>query len=176
MFQWLSQMVVMSSLLTSYVSVTSQKLPTLPPQPTQDQVSCHDASWEKAYLVPLEGFRIHKALDPYIKKLLQEGRSAGAPIRLSSAYRDCKEQGGLRAAACGIGNYNLYVKPIIACAPPTEPAGRSLHNEGLAVDLACQGYSVFQYSPCYTWMKLHHSAYQLQEHQLEAWHWSTTGH
>lgn len=176
MFNWAMEMVVLAGMLSSYSLSAAQKLPTLPPQPTQDQVQCHNAAWENANLVTIEGFRINKTLQPYVKKLLADSRSSGAPITLNSAYRNCSEQGSLRASACGIGQYNLYVKPIIECAPPTEPAGRSLHNEGLAVDLACQGYSLFEYSPCYSWMKQHHQTYQLQEHSLEAWHWSTTSH
>ena len=51
----------------------------------------------------------------------------------------------------------------------------SLHNEGLAVDLACNGYGFFESSPCYGWLKTNSTRYHLTEHELEPWHWSTTG-
>jgi hypothetical protein len=176
MLNWLTQTVIVISVLGSYSTSIVSDLKKLPPQPSQDQISCHGRSWKTNNLVDIEVFEINKTLEPYVKKLLIDSRKAGAPIILNSAYRTCKEQGSLRSLACGTGDYNLYIKPIIECAPPTEPAGRSLHNEGLAVDLACQGYGLFQFSPCYSWIKQNHTKYQLQEHSLEAWHWSTTSH
>lgn len=176
MFDWLTKVATVVTVASSLSVSTAGQLSSLPPQPTQNQVECHGPKWENKNLVALEDFQINKTLRPYIKKLLTDSRAAGAAITLNSVYRNCSEQGSLRASACGIGQYNLYIKPIIECTPPTEPAGRSLHNEGLAADLACQGYGLFEYSPCYQWLKTNHQLYQIEEHELEPWHWSTTGH
>ncbi len=175
MFNWLSQMVVAVSIMTPIATNTSAEFKNLPPQPTQDQIACHDVSWQKQHLASVNEMPIEEKLSTYVQKMLRDGQKEGHDIVITSGYRTCTEQGQLRAMACGIGNYNLFQKPISQCAPPTEPAGRSLHNEGLAVDLACSGYSVFAYSPCYTWLKPRAHLYQVQEHQLEPWHWSTTG-
>ncbi len=175
MFNWLTQVILVVSFMAPMAASTGLGLSSLPNQPTQDQINCHDTSWENDNLVDYQNYKIDKKLYPYIARMQKDGLVAGIDIEFTSAYRNCKEQGDLRAQACGIGNYNLKIKPIIECAPPTEPAGRSLHNEGLAVDLACYGYATFAYSPCYAWLKPRSSLYQIKEHQLEPWHWSTTG-
>jgi LAS superfamily LD-carboxypeptidase LdcB len=170
-----------ASLLTAVSLVVSQTTTILsaagsvPPKPDQATIVCHDAAWEQSNLEALEGLRMHKKLLPFVQQLQTDGHAAGVHININSAYRNCSEQGNLRAMACGIGDYNLYQKPINLCLPPTEPAGKSLHNEGLAVDLACYGYGMFEYSPCYSWFKQNASKYHLFEHELEPWHWSSTG-
>lgn len=175
MLNWLSGMVVTVTALTPLATSTAQQLNTLPPQPSQDQIVCRNISWEKDTLDQVDQVNIHKKLSPYIKKMIREARTQQLSIRITSGYRTCTEQGSLRASACGLGDYNMYVRPISECTPPTEPAGRSLHNEGLAVDLSCDGYGVFAYSPCYQWLTPRAHMYQIKEHQLEPWHWSTTG-
>ena len=176
MFNWLTQVILVVSAMTPVAASTGSRLSSLPNQPTQDQISCHNAIWEKANLIEHQSHKVNKKLDPYVIKMQEDSQKVGFNIQLTSAYRDCTEQGGLRALACGTGTYNLKIKPIIECAPPTEPAGRSLHNEGLAVDLSCYGYTNFAYSPCYSWLKPRSALYQIKEHNLEPWHWSTTGH
>ncbi len=163
------------SLAVSQTDIILQTAGSIPPQPSQDIIACRDASWEEEHLDPLGTMRLHKKLLPFVQQLQTDSQAADLTIVVKSAYRNCAEQGTLRAAACGLGDYNLYQKPINLCIPPTEPAGRSLHNEGLAVDLACQGYGLFEYSPCYSWLQANGAKYYLREHALEAWHWSTTG-
>ncbi|MCA9301404.1 D-alanyl-D-alanine carboxypeptidase family protein [Candidatus Nomurabacteria bacterium] len=148
---------------------------SIPPKPDQSTIICHDNNWEVINLSEYQGYRIHKKLLPLMVKMRDTALQSGINIRINSAYRTCQEQGDLRASACGIGEYNLYYKPISLCFPPTEPAGKSLHNEGLAVDLACNGYAIFEYSPCYGWIKEHSAKFHIRQHELEAWHWSTTG-
>lgn len=168
--------------MISVVTVTSSlgastvgQLPKLPAQPTQDQVECHSASWVKNNLASVNGELVHKKLAPYVEKLLKDSALTGYTFTLTSAYRTCGYQQELRAQACGgTDNFSLYERDPETCAPPTEPAGRSLHNEGLAVDFGCQGYTVFAYSPCYSWLVENASKYQLQNRPGEPWHWSTT--
>lgn len=163
------------SLVVSQTTTVLSTAGSIPPKPSQTEITCKDTTWENSNLTSYAGFKFHKKLLPFVQKLQADGKAAGVNIIINSAYRNCIEQGNLRAMACGIGYYNLYQKPINLCLPPTEPAGKSLHNEGLAVDLACYGYSMFEYSPCYSWIKQNASKYHLIEHELEAWHWSTTG-
>lgn len=147
----------------------------LPPRPDQSIIECKDVAWENETLTLTKNKRVHSKLAPFISQAIDEATTNGYQLQITSAYRTCAEQGRLRATACGIGDYNLYQKPIDLCLPPTEPAGRSLHNEGLAVDFACRGYGFFQSSPCYAWLKQNSERFQLREHRLEPWHWSTTG-
>ncbi len=169
------QILTTVSLLLSQSTAVINYAGSIPPKPDQSAILCHDASWGQANLAPLGNHEVHKKLLPFLQRMITDGEGQGHSLTINSGYRTCSEQGSLRAMACGIGDYNLYRKPINLCLPPTEPAGRSLHNEGLAVDLACAGYGVFEYSPCYRWLKTASPAYHLAEHALEPWHWSTTG-
>lgn len=148
---------------------------TLPPTPEKAAITCHDIRWERANLKPVQDQMIHKNLQPYITQLLTDAAQAGHMLSIASAYRNCPTQTNLRVVNCGAGDYNILRKPFNLCTPPTEPAGSSLHNEGLAIDLACSGYALFETSPCYAWLQKQGANYRLKEHRLEPWHWSTTG-
>lgn len=154
-----------------YTSQAAQRLAALPPQPNQSTISCHDQNWASHNLTTVSGSLFHNKLAPYIKNVLHDSAKQGLELIINSGYRDCPLQQELRLQACG----DLNKKPIKNCTPPTEPAGRSLHNEGLAVDFACGGYAFFETSPCYGWLKQRAHFYALFEHELEPWHWSTTG-
>jgi LAS superfamily LD-carboxypeptidase LdcB len=167
--------VVISGALTTGVSAGMQYASTIPPMPSQTAITCHNAAWEQQTLEQYNGVKTNTALKPLLERMVTDGKKSGVSIAFNSGYRTCTEQASLRAYACGTGDYNMNIKPIKDCHPPTEPAGKSLHNEGLAVDLACNGYGVFESSPCYSWMKANHTRYFLFEHELEPWHWSTTG-
>lgn len=175
MLSWITQIIAVAGVLTTSASGAAQYVASLPPAPAQSSIACHDTSWENQKLVQVQGYATRTELKPFIEKMLQDGQKSGVYIAINSGYRTCAEQASLRAYACGTGDYNMNLKPIKDCHPPTEPAGKSLHNEGLAVDLACYGYSIFEYSPCYKWLKANHLKYALLEHELEPWHWSTTG-
>lgn len=164
----------------SLVGVAAQPLVAdlkqVPPAPPIEQIACHDENWQKQNLLELENNKIEKKWHPHIKNLLNDGRTQGYPLTFNSAYRTCPQQAELRKLACGDGDYNLNTRPSEECSPPTEPAGKSLHNEGLAVDIKCTGFSVFESSPCYGWLMQNGYKYYLINRPREPWHWSTTGH
>lgn len=157
------------------VGGTTTYIDTLPPAPDQTLLKCRDASWVKQHIITVENAGIHKKLAPFATQALQNARQSNVPLRITVAHRSCAFQQQLRAQNCGLGDYNLFQKPSDACTPPTEPAGKSLHNEGLAIDFGCDGYGQIESSPCYPWLKQHGARYHLKEHALEPWHWSTTG-
>lgn len=175
MLRWVIQSLVISGAVLSSVNGVKTYVNTLPPIPKQAQITCHDTQWEDENLVTLEGTQIHRQLAPFIKSMLFEARGAGSPLQINVAYRSCAYQLQLRGANCGLGDYNLYQKPSNLCSPPTEPAGSSLHNEGLAIDFACSGYALIENSPCLTWLQNNAVRYHLLNRASEAWHWSTTG-
>lgn len=175
MINWVLGVLLTTAVLSPNIKAGTQFISSIPPTPNQASITCHDTAWEQQALVPYGGIKTHLKLRPFLEKLVSDGRAAGVSIVFNSGYRTCNEQANLRAYACGTGDYNMNIKPIKDCTPPTEPAGKSLHNEGLAVDLACSGYGLFESSPCYKWLKTNHSKYMLNEHELEPWHWSTTG-
>lgn len=148
---------------------------TLPPAPAQAAIVCRDATWVAENIISIENVEVHKKLTPFVQQLLEDARAQGVPLQLTNAYRSCAFQQQLRAQNCGLGDFNLYQKPSEQCSPPTEPAGKSLHNEGLAIDFNCLGFTHIEASPCYQWLQNHGAKYYLKEHSLEPWHWSTTG-
>jgi LAS superfamily LD-carboxypeptidase LdcB len=172
---WVIHAAIIIAGITPVGSRAVEYIRAAPPMPDQSAIICHDAQWEQATLTTVNGAAVHTSLAPFIHQIRNDAQRDGHTLTLTSAYRTCGLQNQLRANSCGTGQYNMTLKPISECAPPTEPAGRSLHNEGLAVDFACQGYSFFAKSPCYQWLKYHAFKYHLLEHELEAWHWSTTG-
>lgn len=172
---WVLRIVAVGTLVGAQVQGVVHYVESLPPRPEQTQVACRDAAWEAANLASVEESRLHKKLVPFTKNLLTEARSQGVPLTINVGYRSCEYQLNLRKLNCGLGDYNLYQKPSSECTPPTEPAGKSLHNEGLAIDFSCHGYALIETSPCLKWLQANASKYHLYKHSIEAWHWSTTG-
>lgn len=175
MIEWAVQLIALAGLLSTQTPAVVSYVESLPPRPTQAQVVCHDAAWEQQNLQVVAGAKVHPKLAPWLTQMLSDARSQGIYLNITVAYRSCDYQLQLRKMNCGLGEYNLYKKPSNECTPPTEPAGQSLHNEGLAVDFSCQGYSLIETSPCLRWLRQNAGRYQLLPHAKEAWHWSTTG-
>ena len=169
------QLWVVGGWLATQTSGAVSDVKTLPPMPDQSAVVCHDAAWEQKELTKVASSQIHHKLAPLVRELLTKAQSDQVPLTINVAYRSCPYQLQLRGTNCGLGDYNLYQKPSELCTPPTEPAGKSLHNEGLAIDFACSGYGYFDNTPCHTWLKQHGASYHLYNRALESWHWSTTG-
>lgn len=172
---WVVQLMTVLGVLSGQSTATFSAVRNLPPAPPQMSIVCHDAVWEQEDLKNVAGSQVHKKLAPFIDALLAETTKDNVSMYITVAYRNCPYQLQLRSANCGLGDYNLYIRPSNLCEPPTEPASKSMHNEGLAIDFACYGYDLFEYSPCFTWLKQHALTYHLQNHAIEAWHWSTTG-
>lgn len=175
MMGWVIGLVAASGMVAAHTQSVVNYVEALPPRPDQSQIICHDATWETANLVAVENSKVHKKLAPFIEKLLNDARASGTPLMVTVGYRSCDFQLNLRKLNCGLGNYNLYEKPSSQCSPPTEPAGKSLHNEGLALDFGCQGYGLIASSPCFKWLQNNAGKYHLVKHSIEPWHWSTTG-
>lgn len=175
MLGWVAQLIAVSGAVAIQAQSAVTYVQSLPPAPDQSVITCHDKEWEKANLVTVSGGKVQKKLAPFVSKLITDAQSQGVPILLSVAYRSCEYQVELRKANCGLGDFNIYQKPSEQCSPPTEPPGKSLHNEGLAIDFACNGYAMIEYSTCLTWLKQNAATYHLYNRDLEAWHWSTTG-
>ncbi len=173
--EWIIQLIVAASVVTHPSPNLVNFAQSLPPLPQQSSLKCRDAAWESTHLSGVAGDRLHTKLAPYVTELITKARSEGVGMSISTAYRNCEYQLQLRSLNCGLGEYNLYKKPSAECTPPTEAPGRSMHNEGLAIDFSCDGYNIFEYSPCFPWLKQHAKTYHLRNHSVEPWHWSTTG-
>ena len=61
------------------------------------------------------------------------------------------------------------------------PPGKSLHEQGLAIDFTCNGNTLRDTDPCHAWLvhNAHRYGYKPYSNDyygaVEPWHWSTTG-
>lgn len=91
-------------------------------------------------------------------------------------YRSGQRQIELRQAHCGTSDYAIWNMPSWQCSPPTARPGRSMHEQGLAVDFTCGGDGVgARSSPCYRFLADHAADYGLYNLPSEPWHWSSNG-
>lgn len=80
---------------------------------------------------------------------------------------------------------NILTSPANKCKPPTAIPGTSLHEQGLAVDLRCDGVLInfddqnpkYAKTPatkkCFDWLKANAGKYGFKNLASENWHWST---
>ncbi len=103
--------------------------------------------------------------------------AAGDGIDLSGwGYRSSDSQIALREAHCGSTEYDIWEKPASQCSPPTAIPGRSMHEQGRAIDFTYEGRTITsRSSPAYIWLDGHASSYGLFNLPSEPWHWSTNG-
>lgn len=59
---------------------------------------------------------------------------------------------------------------------PAAKPGTSMHEWGLAIDLACNGVSLGKNANCLKWMKANANRYGVYNLPSEPWHWSSNGH
>jgi LAS superfamily LD-carboxypeptidase LdcB len=91
-------------------------------------------------------------------------------------YRSPERQVLLRRQHCGTSSYAIYEMPSYQCSPPTARPGRSMHEQGLAVDFTCDGGSISSRgNSCFRWLDGHASRHGFYNLPSEPWHWSTNG-
>ena len=123
-----------------------------------------------------DGAQVNKAIYLQTSLMLSDAKLAGIKLSVSSSYRTCQQQMELRKVNCEtIKAEEIFTKPAEQCKTPTEIPGQSLHNQGLALDLACEDNPNFQESSCYSWMQQNAIKYGFKQHPSEAWHWSASG-
>ena len=90
-------------------------------------------------------------------------------------YRSSRAQVQLRAAHCGNSTYGIYQAPASSCRPPTARPGRSMHEQGLAVDFQQGGRTLTRGSSGYRWLRANGAKYGFFNLPSEPWHWSVNG-
>ncbi len=123
----------------------------------------------------VQGITVNADIADDVDALLTAAAADG--IALSGwGYRSSDSQIALREAHCGSTEYGIWEKPASACSPPTAIPGRSMHEQGRAIDLTYQGRTITsRSSPAYLWLDDHASSYGLFNLPSEPWHWSTNG-
>ncbi len=150
--------------ITAKGEVKVPVLPVAPPMPTAVNG-----------LVRVNGITVDASIGQAIAQLVAEAAADG--INLSGGgFRSAQAQIDTRRANCGSSNYEIWLKPSSQCRPPAARPGHSMHEKGLAVDFACNGELISNYSHwCYAWISGHAPRVGLRNRGVEAWHWSTNG-
>ena len=130
-------------------------------------------------IVDVYGVQVNAAIAEPFRAMVDAARLDGIELAEGSGgWRAPAQQVELRRSHCGTSDYAVYQMPSSQCRPPTAIPGTSLHEQGLAVDVRCNGGPIGQRSrsdPCYLWLTEHAAAYGFFNLPSEAWHWSTTG-
>lgn len=126
-------------------------------------------------LVWVGGIQVHESIANNVRNLLEHAARDG--IRLTGGgYRSAASQIALRRAHCGTSQWAIYQKPSYQCRPPTARPGRSMHEQGKAIDFRHNGRSVnSRNSTAFRWLAANAKTYGLFNLPSEPWHWSTNG-
>lgn len=140
---------------------------TTPPPPPVDT--------DTPPLRTVQGVTVHADIADEVDALLTAAKADG--VALSGwGYRSTQRQIELRRANCGPTYYDIWIRPASTCSPPTAVPGRSLHEQGRAIDFTHNGRTITSRSnPGFQWLAANAASYGLFNLPSEPWHWSTNG-
>ena len=123
----------------------------------------------------VQGVTVHAAIADDVDALLTAAKADG--VALSGwGYRSTERQIELRRANCGPTYYDIWIRPASTCSPPTAVPGRSLHEQGRAIDFTENGRTITSRSSAgFRWLADNAASYGLFNLPSEPWHWSTNG-
>ena len=121
------------------------------------------------------GIYVHTSIAGQLRGLLDAATAAGFSLR-GGGYRDSAAQIATRQANCGTSYYDIYQKPASQCTPPTAIPGRSMHEQGRAIDFTSGGVLISsRANPAFVWLSQNASRFGFYNLPSEPWHWSTNG-
>lgn len=121
-------------------------------------------------LATVGGITVHAAIAPQLAGLL-EAAAADGIVLTGWGWRSTQRQIELRTIN---GCPDTHSAPPSSCRIPTAVPGRSMHEQGLAVDFTHNGAAITSRSnPAYRWLAANAATYGLFNLPAEPWHWST---
>lgn len=121
------------------------------------------------------GIEVHVDIVDDIRQLLADAAADGVELA-GGGYRDSAGQIRARRANCGTSNFAIYEMRSSQCSPPTARPGRSMHEQGKAIDFTFNGKLIRSRSGAgWNWLLANAAKYGLFNLPSEPWHWSTTG-
>lgn len=139
-----------------------------PPSPPAGTVTWSDVT-------KVGTFWVHRSIASNVQGLISAASAAGFNLT-GGGFRDPASQVSLRQAHCGTSYYDIYQKPASQCSPPTAIPGRSMHEQGRALDIKSGGSLITSRSdPAFVWLAANASGYGFYNLPSEPWHWSTNG-
>lgn len=125
--------------------------------------------------VIVQGFRVHRSIADDVEAMVIAAAEAGYAFT-GGGWRDGATQIELRRAHCGPTEYDIYVRPSNQCRPPTARPSASMHERGLALDIASNGVLITtRQNPAYLWLFENAADYGFYNLPSEPWHWSING-
>ncbi len=147
--------------------------PTTQPTPTPSPPSSV-VTWQDVTKVGT--FWVNKSIASRVQGLLSAASGAGFNLT-GGGFRDPASQIALRKAHCGPTYYDIYQRPAGECSPPTAIPGRSMHEQGLALDIKSGGALITSHSnPAFVWLNANAARFGFYNLPSEPWHWSVNGH
>ena len=123
-------------------------------------------------LASVNGITVNAAIAPQLAALLTDVAADGVVLS-GWGWRSTETQIGLRSRT---GCPDIYSAPPSSCRVPTAIPGRSMHEQGLAIDFTNAGAAIRSRSDAaYRWLADHAAAYGLFNLPSEPWHWSVNG-
>ena len=146
-----------------------------PPASPEPQVAPPDVVGEDDIAYAGNGIYVHVSIVNDIRQLLIDAAAAGVELA-GGGYRSPAAQIATRRANCGTSNYAIYEMPASQCRPPTARPGRSMHEQGKAIDFTHNGRLIRSRSGAgWNWLRNNAARYGLQNLPSEPWHWSVNG-
>lgn len=122
-----------------------------------------------------KGIMVHVEIVEAVRQLLIDAAADGVDLA-GGGYRDPASQIAVRRNNCGTSNYAIYEMPASRCRPPTARPGRSMHEQGKAIDFTYNGRLIRSRSGSgWNWLAANAARYGLRNLPSEPWHWSTNG-
>lgn len=127
-------------------------------------------------------FRFCSAYADKLQLMIAAAYNAGGVTLSGGGYRSYEEQIALRNKNCPAPKLTV---PANSCKPQTAKPGTSNHEQGLAVDLKCNGTlinwdnqnpkfsKVASTKVCFDWLQKNAINYGFKNLPKENWHWST---
>lgn len=123
----------------------------------------------------VRGIGVHQSIAGNVESMLAAASAAGIDLA-GGGYRDPSGQIAVRRNNCGTSNYAIYEMPSSSCSPPTARPGRSMHEQGRAIDFTYGGRIIgSRSSAAYQWLAANAASYGFYNLPSEPWHWSTNG-
>ncbi len=149
--------------------------PTTPPT-TRPATTTTTKPGSGPQIVSVRGIWVNRTIADDLERMLAAAEADGIILR-GGGYRDPASQIALRKAHCGPTEYDIWQKPASQCTPPTAPPGKSMHEQGLAIDFTWNGTVITnRSSPAFVWLAGHAGSYGFYNLPSEPWHWSINGH
>ncbi len=127
-------------------------------------------------IVSVRGIWVNQSIADSLERLLAAAEADGIILK-GGGYRDPASQIALRKAHCGPTEYDIWQKPASQCTPPTAPPGKSMHEQGLAIDFTYNGKVITsRTSPAFVWLAANAASFGFYNLPSEPWHWSINGH